>query len=105
VAAENVAMGGAPLFQGVLQGAGDMLLPDHFGELLRPIFTRQDGVAHEPEETIIRDRMATARNAGFALRLAKSAAQAIGWCVNSRISCSDWSELDAMCKGALFLCN
>ena len=44
--AENVAMGGPPLFQGVLQGARDVLLSDHLGEFLRPVFARQDGVAH-----------------------------------------------------------
>src|ERR1700746_1728749 len=52
---ENIAVRGAPLFQRVLQGAGDVLLSDHLGELLRTVFARQDGVAHEPEKTIIRD--------------------------------------------------
>src|SRR5712691_1479278 len=55
MAAKNVAMGGPPLFQGVLQGARDVLLSDHLGEFLRTIFTRQDGVAHEWEKMIIRD--------------------------------------------------
>src|ERR1700686_556492 len=51
--AEDVAVRGPSLFQGILQGARDVLLSDHLGELLRTIFTRQDGVAHEPEEMII----------------------------------------------------
>jgi hypothetical protein len=38
-----------------LQGTGDVLLSDNVGEFLWTIFARQDGVAHEPEETIIRD--------------------------------------------------
>jgi hypothetical protein len=32
-----------------------VLLSDHLGEFLRTIFARQDGVAHEQEEMIIRD--------------------------------------------------
>jgi len=55
MAAEDVAVRGSSLFKGVLQGACDVLLPDHLGELLRTVFTRQDGIAHEPEEMIIRD--------------------------------------------------
>ena len=52
--AENVAVRGAPLFQGILQGAGDVLLSDDLGELLRTVFACQDGVTHA-EELIIRD--------------------------------------------------
>jgi len=55
VTAEDVAVGAASLLDGVLQGAGNVLLSDDLGEPLRTIFARQDGVAHEPEETIIRD--------------------------------------------------
>jgi hypothetical protein len=32
-----------------------VLLSDDVRELLRPVFARQDGVAHEVEDTIIRD--------------------------------------------------
>jgi len=53
--AEDVAVRRAPLFERVLQGASDVLLSDHLGEFLRPVFARQDGVAHEREKTIIRD--------------------------------------------------
>src|ERR1700722_3822543 len=55
VAAEYVAMRGPSLFQSILQRAGDMLLPDYVGELLRTVFARENGVAHEQEESIIRD--------------------------------------------------
>ena len=55
MSAEDVAVSGARLFEGILQRAGDVLLSDHLGEFLRTIFARQDGVAHEQEETIIRD--------------------------------------------------
>ena len=44
--AENVAVGGATLFDGVLQSAGDVLLSDHLGEFLWTVFAGQDGVAH-----------------------------------------------------------
>ena len=47
MSAEDVAVRDAPLLDGVLQGAGDMLLPDHVGEFLRTIFARQNGVGHE----------------------------------------------------------
>ena len=53
--AENVAVSGTHLLQGILQGAGDVLLSDDLGEFLRTIFARQDSVAHEPEESIIRE--------------------------------------------------
>jgi hypothetical protein len=54
VAAEDVAVCGASLGDGILQGAGDVLLSDDLGELLRTIFARQDGVGHA-RRTIIRD--------------------------------------------------
>jgi hypothetical protein len=38
VSAEDVAMGDALLLDGVLQGAGHVLLTDDVGELLGPIF-------------------------------------------------------------------
>ena len=56
VAAEDVAVSRAALLDGVLQGAGYMLLANHFGEFLRTVFAGQDLVAHGLEETIIRDR-------------------------------------------------
>jgi len=46
VAAEDVAVGDAALFDGVLQGAGDVFLADHVGEFLGTIFARQDLIAH-----------------------------------------------------------
>ena len=46
MAAENVAVGGASLLDGVLQGAGDVLLSDDLGEFLRTVFAGQDGVTH-----------------------------------------------------------
>jgi hypothetical protein len=46
VSAENVAVGGASLLDGVLQSAGDVLLSDDLGEFLRTILAGQDGVAH-----------------------------------------------------------
>ena len=49
VAAEDVTMRGASLFERVLQGSGDVLLSDDLGEFLRTIFACQDGVAHEQE--------------------------------------------------------
>ena len=45
VAAENVAVGGASLLDGVLEGAGDVFLSDDFGEFLRTVFAGQDGVS------------------------------------------------------------
>ena len=63
MAAEYVAMRGAPLLQSILQSAGNVLLSDNFGEFLRTIFARQDGVAHELEESIIRDRRQDGRAA------------------------------------------
>ena len=46
VAAEDVAVGGASLFEGVLEGAGDVLLSDDLGEFLGTVFAGQDGVTH-----------------------------------------------------------
>src|SRR5271166_1349850 len=46
MAAEDVAVGGASLLDGVLQGAGNVLLSDDLGEFLRTIFAGQDGVTH-----------------------------------------------------------
>ncbi len=46
MAAEDVAVGGASLLDGVLQGAGDVLLSDDLGEFLRTVFAGQDGVTH-----------------------------------------------------------
>jgi hypothetical protein len=55
VAAEYVAVGNALLLDGILQGAGDVLLSNHFGEALRTVFARQDLVSHRGEKLIIRD--------------------------------------------------
>ena len=55
MAAEDVAVGGASLLDGVLEGAGDVLLPDDLGELLGTVFSGQDGITHVVEDTIIRD--------------------------------------------------
>ena len=46
MAAEDVAVGGASLLDGVLEGAGDVLLSDDLGEFLRTVFAGQDGVTH-----------------------------------------------------------
>ncbi len=61
--AEDVPVGSASLFESVLQGAGNVLLSDNLGEFLRTIFARQDGIAHEPENMIIRDRGSRGRTA------------------------------------------
>jgi hypothetical protein len=34
------------LRDGILQGAGNVFLADYVGEFLRPVFTRQDLIAH-----------------------------------------------------------
>jgi hypothetical protein len=47
-----------------LQGAGNVLLSDDLGELLRTVFARQDGIAHGGEATIIRDAKSGLPNAG-----------------------------------------
>jgi hypothetical protein len=52
VAAENVSVGSTALFESILQSAGDVLLSDDLGEFLRPVFARQDGIAHEMEKRL-----------------------------------------------------
>jgi hypothetical protein len=54
-----------------------VLLSDNLGELLRPIFARQDGIAHEPEDTIIRDQRGMSSPRPHYGRLAKTATQAL----------------------------
>jgi len=56
MATENVTVRSSPLFESVLQGAGDVLLSNDLGELLRTVFSRQNGVTHGTEQSIIRDR-------------------------------------------------
>ena len=51
MSAEDVAVRDALLRDGILQRAGDVFLADHVGEFLRPVFARQDLVAHA--ETLI----------------------------------------------------
>src|SRR5664280_3560257 len=46
VAAADVAVGDASLRNGILQRAGDVLLPDHLGELLWTVFARQNLITH-----------------------------------------------------------
>ena len=46
MSAEDIAVRDAPLRDGVLQGTSDVLLPDHLGELLWPIFARQNLITH-----------------------------------------------------------
>ncbi len=46
MAAEDIAVRDALLRDGILQGAGDVFLTDDVGEFLRPVFARQDLVAH-----------------------------------------------------------
>jgi hypothetical protein len=58
--AEDVAMSRSPLRDGILQRPGNVLLSNHLGEFLRAVFAGQDGVTHELEEMIIRDRGAMA---------------------------------------------
>ena len=53
--AKNVAVSDAFLLNGVLQGAGNVFLPDDFGEFLRPVFARKNLIAHGEEKLIIRD--------------------------------------------------
>ena len=43
-----------PCVDGILQRAGDVLLPDHVGELLRTVFARQNLITHGEENLIIR---------------------------------------------------
>ena len=46
MAAENVAMRDASLLDGVLQGAGDVVLPNHLRKLLGPVFARENLITH-----------------------------------------------------------
>ena len=46
VPAENIAVCDTSLLDGVLEGAGDVLLPDDFGKLLRTVFSGENLVAH-----------------------------------------------------------
>ncbi len=46
MAAEDVAVRDASLLDGVLQGAGDVVLPDHLGEFLWTVFARENLVTH-----------------------------------------------------------
>ena len=55
MSAENIAVGRASLLDGILQGAGDVLLSDDLRKLLGTVFAGQDGITHEDEESIIRD--------------------------------------------------
>ena len=48
-------MSGPALLNGIFERAGDVVLPDDFGKLLRPVFTRQDLITHEGERLIIRE--------------------------------------------------
>src|ERR1700724_769368 len=57
MSAEDVSVRRPALLDGVLQSSSNVLLADDVGELLRPVFTCQDGVAHGDETMIIRDRL------------------------------------------------
>ena len=46
MAAKDIAVRGPILSQGVLQGARDMLLPDHVREGLRSVFASENLIAH-----------------------------------------------------------
>src|SRR5439155_1164782 len=46
VTAKNVAVRRPPLLNGILERAGNMLLPDYLGKFLRPVLTREDLIAH-----------------------------------------------------------
>src|ERR1019366_9197758 len=46
MAAENITVRDAFLRDRILQGAGDVFLADDVGEFLRPVFAREDLVAH-----------------------------------------------------------
>ena len=41
------AVSNAALLNGVLQGSGDVVLPNHLGEFLWPVFTRENLITHE----------------------------------------------------------
>ena len=64
MAAENVAVGGASLLDGVLQGAGNVLLPDDLGEFLRTVFAGQNLVAHDGEKVQLYVMLSDAVTAG-----------------------------------------
>ena len=55
MSAEDVPVRRALLFDRVLERAGDVLLPDHFGEFLGAVLARQDLIAHGVDSRIIRD--------------------------------------------------
>ena len=55
MSAVDVAVRCSSLLDRILERAGDVLLSDDLGELLRTVFTGQDGITHESEESIIRD--------------------------------------------------
>src|SRR5262249_37293623 len=44
--AENVAVCDPALLDGIFEGPGNVLLPDHFRELLRTVFSGENLVAH-----------------------------------------------------------
>ena len=46
---EKLAMRGPPLLDSVLERAGNVVLADDIGELLRAVFTRENLVAHGKE--------------------------------------------------------
>ena len=46
MAAEDIAVRNALLRDRILQGAGNVFLADNVGEILWPVFARQDLVAH-----------------------------------------------------------
>src|SRR5258708_38246255 len=46
MSAEDIAMGNPLLRDGIPQRSGHMLLPDHLGKTLRPVFARQNLIAH-----------------------------------------------------------
>jgi ABC-type ATPase with predicted acetyltransferase domain len=47
--AENVAVSGSPLFKSILERAGDVVLADDLGELLRTVFTGQYLITHDED--------------------------------------------------------
>src|SRR5882762_1980638 len=55
MSAENVAVSDPFLLDRILERAGNMLLSNDFGELLWPVFARENLIAHGRETTIIRD--------------------------------------------------
>jgi len=55
MSAEDIAVRRAPLLDGILQCARDVLLANDVRELLRTVFSGKYGVTHEGEKPIIRD--------------------------------------------------